>query len=76
MKQTAHKLNFGFNQQELELAQDDLRVALAFADYSSTAYSRGNLKQAVDARSKARSLCMRATARLTAEQKKQLSACE
>jgi hypothetical protein len=70
MKQTAQKPNYGFNQQELELAQGELKVALVFADYSSAAYSRGNLKHALDARSKALSLCIRASARLTAEQKK------
>jgi len=66
MKQTVQKPNYGFNQQELELAQGELKVALIFADYSSAAYSRGKLKHAIDARSKAKSLCMRATARLTA----------
>jgi len=67
MKQIAQKPNYGFSQQELELAQGELKVALALANYSSAAYSRGNLKHALDARSKAQSLCMRATARLTAD---------
>jgi len=66
MTQTGQKPDYGFNSQELELAQGELKVALMFADYSSSAYSRGKLKQAIDARSKARSLCMRATARLNA----------
>jgi len=66
MASTAQKPNFGFNEQELELAQGELETALTFADYSSAAYSRGDLKHALDARFKARALCMRATARLTA----------
>jgi hypothetical protein len=66
MTPTAQEPNYGFNQQELELAQGELQAALTFADYSSVAYSRGKLQHAIDARFKARSLCMRATARLTA----------
>jgi hypothetical protein len=64
MTQTAPEVDYGFNQQELEVAQKELKLAL-FTDYSSMAYSRGKLKHAADARSKARSLCMKATARLT-----------
>jgi len=30
MKQTVQKPNYGFNQQELELAQGELKVALIF----------------------------------------------
>jgi hypothetical protein len=70
MIQTARRPNDGFNQQDLALAQDELKVALIFADYSSAAYSRGKLKHAFDARCKAQLLCMRATARLTTEQKR------
>ncbi|HXI41364.1 MAG TPA: hypothetical protein VNH83_15380 [Bryobacteraceae bacterium] len=65
-----NKPEYGFNQEDLESAQDELKVALVFADYSSSAYSRGSLKHAIDARCKAKFLCMRATARLTTEQKK------
>ena len=68
MTQTAQERNYGFNRQELELAQGELEVALMFADYSSAAYSRGKLQHAIDARSKARSLCMRACARLNASE--------
>lgn len=69
MTQRRQKPNYGFNQEELEVAQGELKAALIFADYSAAAYSRGNLKHALDARSKVKSLCMRATARLTAEKK-------
>jgi hypothetical protein len=65
MRQTAAEVDYGFNQQELGVAQKELKLALLFTDYSSMAYSRGKLKHAADARSKARSLCMKATARLT-----------
>jgi hypothetical protein len=60
----AQEVDYGFNPQELELAQDELKKALMLANYSSAAYSRGKLKHAMDAKSKAQSLCMRATARL------------
>jgi hypothetical protein len=66
MTQTAQEPDYGFNPQEVELAQGELKVALMFADYSSASYSRGELQHAVDAKFKARSLCMRATARLAA----------
>ena len=69
MTRTAQEPNVGFNRDELELAEGELKIALMFADYSSAAYSRGNLKHAIDARSKARSLSARATARLTAKRK-------
>jgi hypothetical protein len=69
MRQTRQKPNYGFNQEDLELAPGELKVALIFADYSSAAYSRGKLKHAIDARCKAKSLCMRVAARLTTEQK-------
>jgi len=69
MAQTAQKPNYGFNQEDLELAQRELKAALILADYSSAAYSRGKLKHAIDARCKAKFLCMRATYRLTTEQK-------
>ncbi len=70
MTQTGQKPDYGFNSQELELAQGELKVALMFADYSSASYSRGELKHAIDARSKARSLCMRASALLNVETEK------
>jgi len=66
MTQTTEKPDYGFNAQEVELAQGELKVALMFADYSTASFSRGELQHAIDARFKARSLCMRATARLTA----------
>ena len=69
LTQRRQKPNYGFNQEDLELAQGELKGALIFADYSSAAYSRGNLKHAIDGRSKAKFLCARATARLTTEQK-------
>jgi len=65
MRQTAQKPYDGFNLHEVELAQGDLRLALAFAAYSSAAYERGKLKRAIDARSRAHSLCVKAIARLT-----------
>jgi hypothetical protein len=65
MTQTASEVDYRFNQQELAVAQKELKLALLFTDYSSAAYSRGKLKHAADARSKAHSLCMKATARLT-----------
>jgi hypothetical protein len=34
MTQTAQERNDGFNPQELELAQGELKVAMMFADYS------------------------------------------
>jgi len=68
MTLTAQELDYGFNPQELELAQDELKVALMLADYSSAAFSRGKLKRAIDAKSKAQSLCVRATARLACVQ--------
>ena len=68
LTQRRQKPNYGFSQEELEVAQGELKAALIFADYSAAAYSRGNLKHALDA-SKVKSLCMRATARLTAEKK-------
>jgi hypothetical protein len=66
MTQTAQEPDYGFDPQEVELAQGELKVALMFADYSSASYSRGELQHAIDARFKARSLCVRASARLTA----------
>lgn len=70
MTQTVQETDYGFNPQELELAQSELKVALMFADYSSAAFSRGSLKHAIDAKSKAQSLCVRATARLTGVQQR------
>lgn len=66
MTQTAQEPDYGFDPQEVELAQGELKVALMFADYSSASYSRGELQHAIDARFKARFLSARATARLTA----------
>ena len=37
MTLTAQELDYGFNPQELELAQDELKVALMLADCSSAA---------------------------------------
>ena len=68
MTPTAQEPDYGFNPQEVELAQGELRRALMFADYSSAAYSRGKLHHALDAKSKARCLCKKAMARLTVEQ--------
>ena len=50
----------------LELAANELSVALLFANLSSAAYSTGRLQQATDARSKAQHACSRAAARLAA----------
>jgi hypothetical protein len=66
MTQPLEKYRNDFDSQQLEIAQDELRVALMFADYSSAAFSRGKLQHAIDARSKARSLSARVAARLTA----------
>jgi hypothetical protein len=70
MTQTAQEPDYGFNPQEVELAQGELKVALMFADYSSASYSRGELQHAIDARFKARFLSARATARLTAAEQR------
>ncbi len=51
---------------ELELAKSELKAALVFAKFSSTAYSLGKLQQATDARSKANAVCARAAQRLAA----------
>jgi hypothetical protein len=64
MTQPTEETDYGFDLQDLELAQEELTVALFFADYSSSAFSHGKLRHAIDARSKARSLCNRASARL------------
>jgi hypothetical protein len=57
-----------FDPQELDIAHDELKMALMFADCSFVAYSHGKLQRAIDARSKARSLIARAAARLAAAQ--------
>ena len=64
MTHTALEVENELDQQELGTAQEELKLALLFAEYSSVAYSRGKLKHAADARSKARSLCTKASARL------------
>ncbi len=66
MTQTAQEPDYGFDPQAVELAQGELKVALMFADYSSASYLRGELQHAIDARFKARFLCARASARLSA----------
>jgi hypothetical protein len=48
----------------LELAANELKVALLFANLSSAAYSTGRLQHATDARSKAQRACSRAASRL------------
>jgi hypothetical protein len=53
-------------QQELELAQSELRAALIFAKFSSNSYSTGNLQHATDAHSKAKAARERAARRLAA----------
>lgn len=50
--------------EELELAERELKAALIFAKFSSTAYSLGKLQHAADARSKAKAACARAAQRL------------
>jgi hypothetical protein len=64
MTQPSKKYCHDFDPQELEIAQNELKMALMFADYSSAAFSRGKLQHAIDARSKARFLSARAAARL------------
>jgi hypothetical protein len=64
MTQPLEKYRHDFDPQQLEIAQDELKVALMFADYSSAAFSRGKLQHAIDARSRARFLSARAAARL------------
>ena len=65
MTQPSEKYCHVFDPHELEIAQDELKIALMFVDYSSVAYARGKLQNAIDARSKARSLSARAAGRLT-----------
>jgi hypothetical protein len=65
MTQPIEKYCHDLDPQELDIAHDELKVALMFADYSSAAYARGKLQRAIDARSKARSLSARAAGRLT-----------
>src|SRR6266849_3227959 len=52
-------------QQEVELAKNELKLALMFAKVSSAAYSMGRLQHASDARSKAEAVRSRAVAQLT-----------
>lgn len=52
-------------EQPLEFVQEDLKLALTFAEISSVAYSTGRLQQAGDARSKAQAAHARAVAQLT-----------
>lgn len=74
---TAVKLNYMDNlcmdeldaeapQQQLEIAESELKAALIFARFSSTSYSTGHLQRATDARSKAKAVCARAAQRLAA----------
>ncbi|HUJ21128.1 MAG TPA: hypothetical protein VLX58_06370 [Bryobacteraceae bacterium] len=53
------------HQEQLELAESELEVALLFANLSSAAYSLGRLHHATDARTKAELACTRAAALLT-----------
>lgn len=53
-------------EERLELAASELKVALLFANLSSSAYSMGRLQHATDARSKAQQACNRAASRLAA----------
>lgn len=60
-------------QQQLELAESELKAALIFARFSSSSYSTGNLQRATDARSKAKAACARAAQRLAAPEMIQVS---
>jgi len=51
-------------EERLELAASELKVALLFANLSSSAYLKGRLQHATDARSKAQRACDRAESRL------------
>lgn len=51
-------------EQTLEFVEDDLKLALTFAEISSAAYSSGRLQHAGDARSKAKAAHARAVAQL------------
>lgn len=53
-------------QDQIELAESELKTALIFARFSSSSYSTGNLQRATDARSKATAACARAAQRLAA----------
>jgi len=55
-------------QEQLELAKRELKAALIFAKFSSTAYSLGRLQHATDARSKAKAACDSAAQRLATRQ--------
>jgi hypothetical protein len=52
--------------QGLDAARNELKMARVLWEFSSTAYSKGNLQRAGDARSKAKLLCASAAERLTA----------
>ena len=51
-------------QQTLKSVENELKLALTFVKISSTAYSRGKLQHASDARSKAEAVRSRAVAQL------------
>ena len=53
------------SRREVELAKNELKLALMFAKVSSAAYSMGRLQHASDARSKAEAVRSRAVAQLT-----------
>lgn len=57
--------NYQSSEESLEVARDELKSAQLLSDFSSIAYSIGNLQRASDARSKADMLCARAADRLT-----------
>lgn len=61
-------------QQELELAQHELKAALVFAKFSSNSYSMGNLQHAIDAHSKATAYRARAARRLATSETTDLGA--
>jgi len=60
-------------EQQLEIAESELKAALIFARFSSSSYTVGNLQHAADARSKANMACARAAQRLAAPEIIQVS---
>jgi hypothetical protein len=62
---SARELRDPVHREQLKLAERELEVALLFANLSLAAYSKGRLRSATDARTKAELAWSRAAARLT-----------
>ena len=63
---TTHPPSSPEPQKPLEIVQSELEAALVFSEFSSRAYSHGNLQRAIDARAKAERVFTRATETLSA----------